>query len=184
MSCAKRTRFSSKASSTSRSSSSREEIWLVQTSSLLRSQGGRSSAIRDTDGPLLRDGVGDGEAEGATFDTGFGKSNNIPSVLGISALWVVHLTCSDPGLCGTPSMEVLGELSGVVLEDADLRVVGVDNGNDSGNSWVSGVFGNSKCCGFSASWISGAGSLSTFLREDPLGRDNFLVRRLILLSMQ
>jgi hypothetical protein len=80
-------------------------------------------------------------------------------------------------------MEVLGELSGVVMENADLRVVGVDKGRDLGNSWVSGVFGSSKCCGFSASSISRTGSLSTFLREDP-GRDNFLVRRFILLTMR
>jgi hypothetical protein len=180
---AKRARFSLKATSASRSSSFGEEICLVQTSSLLRSQGGRSSEIRGTNGAPLRDELGDGEAEGAKFDTGFGEPDNIPSVFGVLGASTVHLPWSSPGLGGTSRVEVLGELSGVVMKNADLKVVGVDEGSDSGNSWVSGVFGSSKCCGFSASSTSRTGSLSTFLREDP-GRDNFLVRRFILFTMR
>ena len=101
---AKRPRFSPKAASTSRSSFSGEAICLVQRSSLLRSQGG---------GRL---------------------SDNLLPVLGISGASVVNLECSDAGLGDRLRMEVLGELPGVPMEDADLRVVGVDNGSDSGKS--------------------------------------------------
>lgn len=132
---------------------------------------------------MLRDGVRARKVAEAEVDEVLGNTNDVASTFGISGTGVVLLTCSSPGLGGRSRMEVLGELLGVVMENVELSVVGVDDGSDSGNSWVSGVFGTSTCCCSSAGSISRTGSLSTVPRED-LGRDNFLLTRFILLTMR